>query len=103
VNIKFYKHFKREPSKDIEWLQWRDKYPRLSKTLEVLGLYINFKLIKLSYCGLLGKSWFRARFHDPERNLYVPLRRATLLSLFLVYVPTILTDFVIFGTESWDN
>ena len=54
TNIYMYVLYKREALQDPYFAQWLKHFPRTSKFLPILVLFVNFKLIKFFYNGFFG-------------------------------------------------
>jgi hypothetical protein len=101
ANIYFYILYKREVLKDDVFLKWQRSFPRASKYIPMICLFVNFKAIRLFYSGFYGLESCLASFEDPTSNLFKPLRMVTYFNYIFVYVPIFIADLVIFAQVHW--
>ena len=51
--------------KDIEYLAWRDRYPKSSRVIIIFSTIFSFKILRLHYSHLFGFDAFKAGFQYP--------------------------------------
>jgi len=54
ANIVFYLYYKKEILQDEVFVKWQRSFPKTSKYIPMIALFVNFKCIRLFYSGFYG-------------------------------------------------
>jgi threonine/homoserine/homoserine lactone efflux protein len=57
-NISFFLYIKRTMQADQTYVMWEKTYRTSSKIILVVGILLNFRVVKLIYSGLFGMDYF---------------------------------------------